>query len=170
MTVQQQQGTSKGAKASAQRVTTEPAQRAPTQLPEVIYPQSVEPNYSPDDEEEDNTAIITSNKSVELNETYEPPALKPKQSPMSSNILNEGRPDMSGNKLHRIVALVSKQTSQVPRLVIQQHKDTRGYTGANLELQLKEWAYQARGNWAYKNNFARAIVDWKIRNLFNTEI
>ena len=59
---------------------------------------------------------------------------------------------------HRIVALVATETAEIPRLVIQQQKLTRGYGVANLELQIKEWGYDAQSDWAEANNFAGASV------------
>ena len=72
--------------------------------------------------------------------------------------MDEERPDAVGNAPHRIIALVATEKAEIPRLVIKQHKLTRGYGAANLELQLREWGYEDHIDWAEANNFAGAIV------------
>ena len=54
--------------------------------------------------------------------------------------------------------LVAATKAEIPRLVITQHKLTRGYGAANLELQLREWGYEDHSDWAEANNFAGAII------------
>ena len=63
-----------------------------------------------------------------------------------------------GNVPHSFVALVATEKVEIPRLVIKQHKLTRGYAAAILELQLGEWGYDNHSDWAGANNFAGAIV------------
>lgn len=43
--------------------------------------------------------------------------------------------------------------------MIQHNKYSQGFAAANLELQLNEWGYKAHSDWAYKNNFAGAMID-----------
>lgn len=60
------------------------------------------------------------------------------RSPRLNNSLDAERPDVPGNAPHRIVALVAKETAEMPRLSMQQNKLARGWSAANLELQLRE--------------------------------
>ena len=79
-----------------------------------------------------------------------------RRSPRLDKLADAERPDAVGNVQHRIVALVAAEKAEIPRLVIKQHKLTRGYGAANLELQLREWGYEDHSDWAEVNNFAQA--------------
>ena len=126
-----------------QRVERAAAQRV-EQSPEE------EPNYISDDEEphpspsaETKPNDINDAAGYASEEEDEAPPHKPRRSP----------------RLHRIAALATTETAHVPRLAIQQKKYTQGYAAANLELQLKEWAFDQHNEWATKYNFAGAVVD-----------
>ena len=117
-----------------------------------IQPQRVAPTRSADSKGEDYAPNYISDDDGD-----ERPA-RHRRSPRLNKVLEEERPDRRDNVLHRIVALVAAETAEVPRLVIQQEKLTRGYGAANLELQLKKWGYDTHSNWAEANNLAGAIV------------
>ena len=68
----------------------------------------------------------------------------------SKHILQEIR-DNENVGLHRIAALAANETATIPNLAILEGKLTRGWTKANQNLQLDEWAFQ--------DCFAGAIID-----------
>ena len=124
-----------------QRVERAAAQRV-EQSPEE------EPNYiSDDDEPHPSPSTATKHNYVKDTAGYvseeedEAPLHKPRRSP----------------RLHRIAALAATETAHVPRLAIQQKRYTQGYAAANLELQLKEWAFDQHNEWATKYNFVGAV-------------
>ena len=92
-----------------------------------------------------------------------------KRSPRLNTLVNAERPNAVGNAPHRSVALAAKEKAKPPRLVIKQHKLTRGYGAANLELQLGEWGYEDHSDWAEANNFAGAIICPKQAKHLSTE-
>ena len=53
--------------------------------------------------------------------------------------------------MHRIAVLAAKETATIPHLAISEGKLTRGWTKANQNLQVDEWAFQ--------DCFAGAIID-----------
>ena len=102
-----------------------------------IQPQRVAPTHSADAKDEDCEPNYVSD-----NDGDKRPARR-RRSPHLNKVLEEERPDRSDNVSHRIVALVAAEVAEVPRLIIQQQKLTRGCGAANFELQLKEWGYDA---------------------------
>ena len=101
------------AKVAPVRVDTEPAP--------MVDADDSEPNYISDSKDK-----------------QEQPTFAPRRSPKLKDSLSQERPDMVSNVPYIIVALVANETAEVPRLVIQQHKYSRGHAAANLEMQLKE--------------------------------
>ena len=61
--------------------------------------------------------------------------------------------DNKKEKPHLIVALAAHEKLSMPDLTIKDDKFRRGWASANLDLQMKEWAFQ--------ENFAGAIIDDK---------
>ena len=55
--------------------------------------------------------------------------------------------------LHHIAALAANEQAEVPDLSIKNKKLAKGWASANLDLQMKEWAF--------KEYFAAAVVDDK---------
>ena len=74
-----------------------------------------EPNYVLGDEDDAQTA-------------------RRQRSPRLNKLVDAERPDVAGNAPHRIVALAAAETAEIPRLTIQQHKLSKRYGVANLEL------------------------------------
>ena len=55
------------------------------------------------------------------------------------------------DSLHRFAFLAAKEQAAIPDLTLKSKKLARGWSGANLDLQLNKWAYE--------DHFAGAVID-----------
>ena len=68
----------------------------------------------------------------------------------SKRVMQQMRQNERGG-LHRIASLAAREQAALPDLTIKHQKLTRGWSGANLDLQLNERAYVA--------HFAGSVID-----------
>ena len=117
-----------------------------------VTPPATSPTATPSDDisDDDNAlpALVPEYVSDNEDNNYEPTinhrARRSKQIMRRQSVPTHTGPN-------RIAALAASKTASVPDLTVQQRKLTRGFGRANLDLQMKEWAFE--------ENFAGVVID-----------